>query len=269
MSKRKRPGRLYTLGFVVTGNLHAQHRFDALFQLQERRRDRGQDASISLVLSATQARRWWSQPPPDRGLGKGSERLLASIGRCEGPAGRAHLDDRRPAPIGPRRRRGLRAHPRGPPTNHAYGSNRFRLEEAIRGRFPETRVVRLPSLFGPGLKKNVIYDLLNGNQVEKINPTSSFQYYDLGSLWEHVSLVIREGIPVIHLFPEPVTRAEIIDRFFPGSRGRRRPRSGHALRASRRSMPSCSAVPAATSGRVRKSSAGSAGSWTATGGEIR
>ena len=100
--------------------------------------------------------------------------------------------------------------------NHAYGANRLRLEDAIKGQFAETHVVRLPSLFGPGLKKNVIYDLLHGNQLDKINPESSFQYYDLGCLWEHISLILREGIPLIHLFPEPLTTAGMIDRLFAG-----------------------------------------------------
>lgn len=44
---------------------------------------------------------------------------------------------------------------------HPYGKNRFYLEEFIRKQFTNHLVVRLPALFGEGLKKNFIYDLLN------------------------------------------------------------------------------------------------------------
>lgn len=42
-----------------------------------------------------------------------------------------------------------------------YGKNRRDLEVEALGSFPEVHVVRLPALFGPGLKKNFIFDLLN------------------------------------------------------------------------------------------------------------
>lgn len=41
----------------------------------------------------------------------------------------------------------------------AYGSNRLRLEEWVREEFPDALIVRLPALYGPGLKKNFLYDL--------------------------------------------------------------------------------------------------------------
>jgi hypothetical protein len=43
----------------------------------------------------------------------------------------------------------------------AYGVNRRRLEQACQAHFPRCLVVRLPALFGPGLMKNFIFDLIN------------------------------------------------------------------------------------------------------------
>jgi len=41
----------------------------------------------------------------------------------------------------------------------AYGKNRLQLEDWVREDFPEALIVRLPALYGIGLKKNFLYDL--------------------------------------------------------------------------------------------------------------
>lgn len=43
----------------------------------------------------------------------------------------------------------------------AYGINRYKLEEMVREIVSDCHVVRLPALFGKGLKKNFIYDIIN------------------------------------------------------------------------------------------------------------
>jgi hypothetical protein len=43
----------------------------------------------------------------------------------------------------------------------AYGRNRRALEAFCADRFDDCLIVRLPALFGPGLRKNFIFDLLN------------------------------------------------------------------------------------------------------------
>ena len=44
---------------------------------------------------------------------------------------------------------------------HAYGLNRYRLEEWVRENCPDALIIRLPGLFGRNIKKNFIYDLIN------------------------------------------------------------------------------------------------------------
>lgn len=45
--------------------------------------------------------------------------------------------------------------------NQAYGKNRFWLEQQVESEFQDHLILRLPALFGPGLKKNFIYDLIH------------------------------------------------------------------------------------------------------------
>ena len=75
--------------------------------------------------------------------------------------------------------------------------------------------MRLPGLFGDGLKKNVIFDLLNDNCLEMINSKSSFQYYYLKNLWLDIQVAINANAKLVNLFTEPVSTAEILQQFFP------------------------------------------------------
>ena len=42
-----------------------------------------------------------------------------------------------------------------------YGLTRFKLEQWVRNEFPEALFVRLPGIYGAGLKKNFVYDLIH------------------------------------------------------------------------------------------------------------
>jgi hypothetical protein len=102
--------------------------------------------------------------------------------------------------------------------NHAYGAHRLELERWAVDRFRKTRVIRLPALFGDGLKKNVIFDLLHGNLTENVNPASVFQWYPLRRLHSDMERVRSHDIRLINLFPEPVRTSDIVTAFFPGAK---------------------------------------------------
>jgi nucleoside-diphosphate-sugar epimerase len=89
-----------------------------------------------------------------------------------------------------------------------YGKHRFELEEFVRSRFASL-VVRLPGLFGQGLKKNVIYDFLHGNNTDRIHAASVFQFYDLLWLWPDMNLARDADLELVHFATEPVSVAEI------------------------------------------------------------
>ncbi len=97
---------------------------------------------------------------------------------------------------------------------HAYGKNRYYLEQFVQQQFWGSHVIRLPGLFGNGLKKNVIFDLLNDNMLDKIIPNNAYQYYFLGNLWADIQKVMENNISVINFNSEPVLTSEIVEQFF-------------------------------------------------------
>jgi hypothetical protein len=99
--------------------------------------------------------------------------------------------------------------------NHAYGLHRLEFEAFVRRQFPHATILRLPALFGPGLRKNVIFDLRNGKQLELINPESQFQWYPLEHLPPDIDLAEASGLRLANLFTEPVPTRVILERFFP------------------------------------------------------
>jgi hypothetical protein len=100
-------------------------------------------------------------------------------------------------------------------SNHPYGQHRLEFEDQMRSLFERVRVVRLPGLFGPGLKKNVIYDLMHDNQLDQIHPESCFQYYCLSDLWRHVTRVRTNDLDLVNLATEPIANRTLIARHFP------------------------------------------------------
>lgn len=87
---------------------------------------------------------------------------------------------------------------------HPYGLHRYRLEQSARSKHENTLVVRLPGLFGAGLKKNVIYDLLHGNNVDRIHHASSFQYYNLAHLADDIDTALAARLDLVNLTSAPI-----------------------------------------------------------------
>jgi hypothetical protein len=71
----------------------------------------------------------------------------------------------------------------------------------------------LPALFGKGLKKNIIYDLIHNNQIQNIPLNSSFQWYNLDWLKKDIEIIINNKIQICNLFTEPIETKEIIRLF--------------------------------------------------------
>jgi len=92
---------------------------------------------------------------------------------------------------------------------HAYGLHRRMLEQFVAAHFPRHLIVRLPGLVGPGLRKNVIFDFLNNNNLQAIDSRGVFQFYPMVNLWHDIQTALRRGLNLVHLTSEPVSVAAV------------------------------------------------------------
>ena len=97
---------------------------------------------------------------------------------------------------------------------HAYGLHRRLLEKFVESHFPNHLIVRLPGLVGPGLRKNVIYDFLNDNNLQAIDSRGVFQFYPMVNLWWDIQIALRAGLKLVHLTAEPISVAEVSEQGF-------------------------------------------------------
>lgn len=198
------------LGYTgfVGGNLLAQRRFDSLFNSKNIQELRGRDFD-DVYCAAAPASKWKAnqQPEEDRKTIMGILDILSTI-----HAKRFILIstiDVYPVLKGVDESYNVHSLP-----NHAYGTHRLLLEDQVRELFDDVYIVRLPALFGQGLKKNIIYDLLHDNCLEQIQPESVFQYYCLDRLWADIQVQIASGVRLLNLFTEPIPTRMILERFF-------------------------------------------------------
>jgi nucleoside-diphosphate-sugar epimerase len=142
-------------GFVGR-NLLRQALFDACYasanidEIAGQRFDR-------MVVTAVPASMWMANHRPDADLAN-IEALMARLAQVE--AARVVLISTIAVYAAPGSRPDERSGD-GYETERAYGRHRRMFEAWVVGRFARVLVVRLPALFGPGLTKNFIFDLLN------------------------------------------------------------------------------------------------------------
>ena len=92
---------------------------------------------------------------------------------------------------------------------HPYGLHRLNVEDFVRTHFPRHTIIRLPGLFGAGLKKNAVYDFLHDNQIAKIHADARFQFYDLSTVYADCLKALNGGLDLVHFAVEPISVSEM------------------------------------------------------------
>jgi nucleoside-diphosphate-sugar epimerase len=193
-------------GFVG-GTLLRQHRFDDLYNTSNIESLAGKSYDL-IACAAAPGLKWKANQQPEADLAS-IRRLLAPFESVRaGSVVLLSTVDVYPRPIGVDESTPI---DRG--EGSAYGRHRLLLEDFLVERF-DTTVVRLPGLFGEGLKKNVIFDLLHRHRVEQIVPNAVFQFFDLERLWTDVVRARDRGLELVNFATEPVSVRELADAAF-------------------------------------------------------
>jgi nucleoside-diphosphate-sugar epimerase len=106
------------------------------------------------------------------------------------------------------------ATPIDPREQTPYGRHRYLLEQFATEHFPQVLIVRLPGLFGNGLRKNALYDLLHDHEVHKIHAEAVYQFYNLDRLGSDISTALNAGLTTINFATEPVAIGEVARQVF-------------------------------------------------------
>jgi nucleoside-diphosphate-sugar epimerase len=94
----------------------------------------------------------------------------------------------------------------------SYGGNRYFLESLLGDSTEHLLIRRLGGLFGPGLKKNLIYDALNNRfeQLRKYHPESTYQYM---SVENSINLSVSDSLAdfkIVNIVGEPVAAKRLL-----------------------------------------------------------
>ncbi len=188
-------------GFVG-GNIAAQRQFDDLYNSKNIADIEGKEYDL-VVSAANRAEMWRINQEPEKDLAEINEFidhikkvnikklvLISTVGVYKNPNG-ANEDTAIDTD-------GLLP----------YGKNRYYLEQFCKDHF-DTTIVRLPGLFGSGLKKNVIFDLLNDNNVDRIHRDGVYQYYNLGNIWKDIQTALVNNVSLVNFATPPVSTEEV------------------------------------------------------------
>jgi len=98
-----------------------------------------------------------------------------------------------------------------------YGNNRYIFELLIKEylQTDDLKIFRLPALYNKHIKKNILYDLINNNNINQINLNSSFQWYNLDNLTNDIEMfsTMYPDKTIFNLFTEPINTIEIVKLF--------------------------------------------------------
>ena len=194
-------------GFVGR-NLARQRAWDACFNRDNIDAIRGRSFDL-LVCAGLPDDRWRANGNPG---GDRSNMLMLAGALGEVQAERFVLVstvDVYPVPIGVDE-----STPFEPVHAQAYGEHRLEFERIVAGRFAHCHVVRLPTAFGPGMRRNVLADLIRRRDLDAIDPHGSVQWYPIGRLGGDLDRVVDAGLPMVNLCSEPLSTADLHRAYF-------------------------------------------------------
>lgn len=194
-------------GFVG-GNLAAQYEFTDLYNSSTIEEMKGQTYDV-VVCAGARAEKWKINQDPDTDW-QNLEKLMQILASAQiSEFVLISTVDVYPKPLNVDETTII-----NPDENSAYGKHRFALETFCKEQFPKLTIIRLPGLFGTGLKKNIIFDYLHKNNLDKVHADGVFQFYFLDHLWKDIEVARQHNLGLLNIATEPVSVAEVIKAGF-------------------------------------------------------
>jgi nucleoside-diphosphate-sugar epimerase len=188
-------------GFVGS-NLLEQNDFDFIYDSGNIQDIKGKEFDL-LVVAAPSGTKWLANRDPQKDK-QSIDKLISCLKLCKAKQV-VHIStvDVYKSPFGvdemsPVELDGL----------HPYGRHRYLLENFIKSNF-NTLTIRLPALFGKGLKKNFVYDILNDNCLELTHKSSRFQLYCIDYLWKDICWALDNDITLLNITSDSMSAREI------------------------------------------------------------
>lgn len=194
-------------GFVG-GNLKQQHSFTDGYHSSNSSDMRGKEYDL-VVCAGVSAVKWKANQEPEEDMAH----IQSLLDNIAGVAAKRFVLIST-VDVYPEPHHVSESSPIDPAKADFYGKHRFFVEERIRELFPSHLVLRLPGLFGPGIKKNVIFDLLHDNALDYTHKDSVFQFYDLRRLWSDIQIALEHNLRLVNLATEPIVTHRIAKEAF-------------------------------------------------------
>jgi hypothetical protein len=98
--------------------------------------------------------------------------------------------------------------------NESYGINRKNFEDNLIKKFGDKLlIVRLPAVYWEGLKKNLLFDMLNNTLVKEINACDEYQWYNVNNIKLDIENALSKKEQIVELYPEPISNAVLMSLF--------------------------------------------------------
>ena len=75
-------------------------------------------------------------------------------------------------------------------------------------------IIRLPIVYGKNFSKNAIFDLINDNEIEKLNGKDLIQIYHVKNLKKDIDFSIKKKIKELNISTEPITLKYLAKKVF-------------------------------------------------------
>ena len=98
--------------------------------------------------------------------------------------------------------------------DESYGINRKEFEKNLIDLFGDKLlIVRLPAVYGEGMKKNLLFDMLNNKLFSKINLHDKYQWYNVENIKTDINKIKDSSKRIVEFFPEPISNEILISLF--------------------------------------------------------